>query len=95
MEDNTSAHDKDYHDLPQARLGLTKLKWPSNSPDLNPIETIWSEMKDKVKEKLSWKIPAKGIGKVIEDEWRKYPVEQINYYMMSMSKRIEICIADN
>lgn len=52
IEDNTPTHNKDYHDLPRTCLGFTKLEWPSNSPDLNPIETIWSEMKDKVKERL-------------------------------------------
>lgn len=94
MEDNAPDHDKDYHDLPQARLGLTKQEQPSNSPDLNLMETIWSEIKDKVKERLGWKITAKGIRVVIEDEWKKYPVERINHHIMSMSKRIEACIAD-
>lgn len=40
MEDNTPAHNKNYHDLPQVRFGLSKLDWPVNSPDLNLIETI-------------------------------------------------------
>lgn len=94
MEDNAPAHNKAYHDLPRARLGLTKLEWPANSPDLNPIETIWSEMKDKIKDRLGWKITAKGIREVIEDEWKQYPVERINHHIMSMSRRIEACIAD-
>lgn len=50
MEDNEPTHDKPYHDLPRARLGLTKLESPTNSTDLIPIVTIWSEMNDKIKD---------------------------------------------
>ena len=31
-----------------ADLGMISLEWPSNSPDLNPIEKIWSYMKDMI-----------------------------------------------
>lgn len=59
MEDNTPTYNKDYRNLPRACQGLTGLEWPCNSPNLNLIETIWSEMKNKVKEQLGWKITAK------------------------------------
>ncbi|EFN84665.1 Transposable element Tcb1 transposase, partial [Harpegnathos saltator] len=28
--------------------GITVLQWPSQSPDANPIENIWSAMKHKL-----------------------------------------------
>jgi len=40
MKDNAPAHIHHYHNIPRERLGLNKLVWPANSPDLNPIETI-------------------------------------------------------
>src|SRR5438045_300486 len=45
MEDNMPVHKKVC--IPaQETLGMMTLDWPPNSPDLNPIENIWSYMKD-------------------------------------------------
>ena len=45
------------------------LDWPSNSPDLNPIENPWTNMKNKVAEKHP--PSAKNLVKVIEEVWVK------------------------
>lgn len=97
MEDNAPAHKHHYNAEAREELGLKKIIWPSNSPDLNPIETIWPEMKDSVKARLGpkWKFTAGEIRKVVEQEWKKYPVERVNHHIISMSRCIEACIADN
>ncbi len=33
-----------------ARPNITFIRWPGNSPDLNPIENVWSWMKRQLKE---------------------------------------------
>lgn len=30
---------------------LIPIFWPANSPDLNPIETLWDKIKDYIQEK--------------------------------------------
>ncbi|RPA89847.1 transposable element Tcb2 transposase [Choiromyces venosus 120613-1] len=52
MEDNAPVHIHHYQDIPRDRLGFTKLVWTTNSPDLNPIETIWMELKGILREKI-------------------------------------------
>lgn len=52
MENNAPAHKHHYHDQARAELGLTRIVWHSGTPDLNPIVTIWNEMKDNVKARL-------------------------------------------
>jgi len=95
MEDNAPAHIHHYHDGPRRQLGFQKPEWPANSPDLNPIETIWCEMKDRIKGRLGIWVTAAGIRMVVEDEWLRYPVERINQHIMSMQNRIEACITDD
>jgi len=95
MEDNAPAHIHRYHNAPREQLGFQKLVWPANSPDLNPIETIWCEMKDRIKERLGIRMTAAGIRQVVLEEWLHYPVERINMHINSMQSRIEACIQDD
>ena len=63
------------------------IDWPSNSPDLNPIENIWSLLKNKVK-----KITAKNINELKENInkcWNELEEEHIINTINSMSKRIK------
>jgi len=95
MEDNAPAHIHHYHNSPWRQLGFWKLEWLANTPDLNPIETIWCEMNDRITGQLGIKVTAAGIQMVVEDKWLIYPVERINQHIMFMQNRIAACITNN
>jgi len=65
MEDNAPAHVHHYHNSLREQLDLHKLIWPANSPDLNPKETIWCEMKDLLKAEVGPRMTAARICEVI------------------------------
>ena len=65
----------------------TVLAWPANSPDLNPIENIWSILKQNVeKHKVTTK---KQLIDAIQLEWGKLSIDLIRKTIESMPKRIK------
>ena len=52
---------------------LHQMTWPSQSPDLNPIEMFWDELDCGVKEKLPKS--AQHMWELLQDSWKSIPHE--------------------
>lgn len=69
------------------------LPWPAQSPDLNPIEQLWTYLKDQLK---LYPTPPKGVHELWDRlvvEWNRIPAERCQILIASMPRRLEAVIA--
>ena len=69
------------------------IDWPSNSPDLNPIENIWAKIKNKLCRQEFDNINK--LRKRVEKEWDSLTKKNLQIYSNSMNNRIESCLLLN
>ncbi len=70
--------------------GVTVLDWPANSPDLNPIENLWSIVKRKMRDTRPNN--ADELKATVKETWASIPPQQCHKLITSMSRRIEAVI---
>jgi len=88
QQDNDSKHRSKWAEKWFADHGYTVMKWPAQSPDLNPIEHLWWYLKKKLDE---YEIPPSsqhGLWERCEIEWEKIPKEMCQNLIESMPRRV-------
>jgi hypothetical protein len=89
QEDNDPSHGTRSIDNAPRRVknasGLTLLTHPAQSPDLNPIESIWQIMKQRLRGGRWRNVEA--FKRAIEREWRRVTISQIRNRISSMKAR--------
>lgn len=69
------------------------LPWPSQSPDLNPIENLWSILDERVKNRQPSN--EEDLFEVIKTAWNALPVELLTKLVDSMPRRIKAVLDNN
>jgi transposase len=69
------------------------MDWPSNSPDLNPIENLWSIVKGNVKRRMPKNQDE--LERFMMEEWENIPKSTIINLVGSMKRRCELVIEKN
>lgn len=93
QDDNAPVHTaKDV----QEWLKTNKIKllenWPSQSPDLNPIEHLWHELETRIRNRPNNLKNLKELEAALKEEWDKIPQNVLMNLIESMPRRIQACI---
>ena len=69
------------------------LDWPANSPDLNPIENLWSIVKHNVEKRIPTSISE--LNQYLVDEWEKIPNSMLSNLVSSINHHCQMIIDGN
>ncbi|KAK3562781.1 hypothetical protein QTP86_008381 [Hemibagrus guttatus] len=72
---------------------MKTLEWPSQSPDLNPIEMLWHDLKKVVHAQKPSNVAE--LQQFCKDEWAKIPPQRCNRLNASYRKRLIAVVAAN
>ncbi|KAK3517578.1 hypothetical protein QTP70_012564 [Hemibagrus guttatus] len=70
---------------------MKALEWPSQSPDLNPIEMLWHDLKKVVHARKPSNVAE--LQQFCKDEWAKIPPQRCNRLIASYGKRLIAVVA--
>ncbi len=90
QQDNDPKHTSKIVQAWLAEQEFQTMKWPAQSPDLNPIEHLWSVIKRRLN---NFESPPNGVLQLwerIEEVWNSIPVETCLNLIESMLRRIKV-----
>lgn len=91
MQDNARPHSAKMTEEYLQAEGIRWIKWPPMSPDLNPIEHLWDELKRKIKSEPAPQSMAE-LRIRLQYEWDCLPQEVIQNLIDSMPRRLAAVI---
>ena len=71
---------------------LKLMDWPSQSPDLNPIENLWRILNDSTKDRKPSN--ENELFEVLQEGWKKIGTDVTKKLVLSMKRRCEAVIAN-
>ena len=90
QDDNAQIHSSRHARAFLANQQIDVLDWPANSPDLNPIETLWRWMKRQIEKKphsMQYELE-----EAIANVWESLTAIEIENYFTHYPNRLDECI---
>jgi len=71
---------------------IVVLDWPSQSPDMNPIEHAWKTLKVKISERTVHAKSLDDVFDICKEEWNKLPLSFFQDLILSMPRRVKALV---
>ena len=75
--------------------GIRTLNWPAISPDMNPIEHVWDEIKRRVYRAAQVPTTLRQLEVSVRQQWDNFPQEFLDYLIGSMNRRVRALLEAN
>jgi transposase len=93
QQDNAKGHSSSFAKQVLASIGIYPIFWPAFSPDLNPIETIWNDMKEYIQVQYpKYHRSYKRLRAAVQEAWESITIERIRELIREMPERCQAVI---
>lgn len=93
QEDNASVHKSRETEQWKRQHAIPILPWPAQSPDLSPIENVWSVLKSKVKNRMHRIGTLADLKREITTAWNEVPVWYLQKLFSSLPRRLRLVMS--
>lgn len=95
QQDNAPVHTAKVAQAVLAEAKVRALPWPANSPDLNPIENLWSVMQENLRKRTPPPSNLTELKRMVQEEWVALPESLLHNLVESMPRRVNAVIEAN
>ena len=67
---------------------INLLNWPAQSPDMNPIESLWDILEHRINIRKNLPKKVRELKEVLLEEWNQLPIQTLNKLVEGMPKRL-------